>query len=65
VTEPTRYRTTPVELLLRMEGETIAVEGCAGCVELANVRDRARAAGDLITVSDCDVHMRRHPEGHG
>ncbi|MEU9997875.1 hypothetical protein [Streptomyces sp. NPDC050848] len=40
------------------------VEGCAGCVELANVRDRARAGGDLTTVSDCNVFLRRHPQGH-
>lgn len=40
------------------------VEGCAGCVELANVRDRARAGGDFTTVSDCNVFLRRHPEGH-
>ncbi|MGV9687897.1 hypothetical protein ACWDUX_02115 [Streptomyces sp. NPDC003444] len=39
-------------------------EGCAGCVELANVRDHARASGDLTTVSDCNVFLRRHPEGH-
>ncbi|WP_435969514.1 hypothetical protein [Streptomyces sp. Qhu_M48] len=40
------------------------VEGCAGCVELAHVRDRARAGGDLTTVSDCNVFLRRHPRGH-
>lgn len=40
------------------------VDGCAGCVELANVRDRARVVGDLTTVTDCNVLLRRHPEGH-
>ncbi|MEU3479267.1 hypothetical protein ACI2LO_15940 [Streptomyces sp. NPDC033754] len=40
------------------------VRGCAGCVELANVRDRARAGGDFTTVSDCNVFLRRHPQGH-
>lgn len=40
------------------------VDGCAGCVELANVRARARVVGDLTTVTDCNVLLRRHPEGH-
>lgn len=64
MTEPTRYSTQPVELPLRLELEPTPVEGCAGCVELANVRDRARVVGDMTTVSDCNVYMRRHPEGH-
>ncbi|MER7463616.1 hypothetical protein [Streptomyces sp. NPDC097981] len=64
MTEPTRFSTTPIELPLRLHLEPTPVEGCAGCAELANVRDRARAGGDLTTVSDCNVHMRRHPEGH-
>ncbi|ARP70190.1 hypothetical protein LK07_10835 [Streptomyces pluripotens] len=64
MTEPTRYSTQPVELPLRLELEPTPVEGCAGCTELANVRDRARVVGDMITVSDCNVYMRRHPEGH-
>lgn len=64
--EPTRYSTTPIELPLNLEREPEPepAEGCAGCVELANVRDRARAGGDMTTVSDCNVFMRRHPEGH-
>jgi hypothetical protein len=49
---------------LRLELEPTPVEGCAGCAELANVRDRARVVGDMTTVSDCNVYMRRHPEGH-
>ncbi|MFJ2110728.1 hypothetical protein ACIOEX_02170 [Streptomyces sp. NPDC087850] len=65
MTEPTRYQTLPVELPLRTELEPTPVEGCPGCIELANVRDRARAGGDMTTVSDCNVYMKRHPEGHG
>ncbi len=64
MTEPTRYSTQPVELPLRLEPEPTPVAGCAGCAELANVRDRARTVGDMTTVSDCNVYMRRHPEGH-
>ncbi|MFD3553071.1 hypothetical protein ACFWWA_13285 [Streptomyces goshikiensis] len=64
-TEPTRYSTAPIELPYRMdELEPTPVDGCAGCQELANVRDRARAGGDWTTVSDCNVLMRKHPEGH-
>ncbi|MFJ8333472.1 hypothetical protein [Streptomyces sp. NPDC094437] len=63
-TEPTRHQTTPVELPLRAEREPTPVEGCPGCTELANVRARARVVGDGTTVSDCNVYMRRHPEGH-
>ncbi|MFI2619360.1 hypothetical protein [Streptomyces sp. NPDC018584] len=62
--EPTRWLTAPVELPLRIEPEPVPVEGCAGCTELANVRDRARTGGDMTTVSDCNVFLRRHPEGH-
>ncbi|MFH9236663.1 hypothetical protein ACH4KO_07710 [Streptomyces anulatus] len=40
------------------------VEGCAGCGELAAVRSCARAVGDMTTVSDCNVYLRRHPQGH-
>ncbi|MFE7803880.1 hypothetical protein ACFU51_04275 [Streptomyces sp. NPDC057430] len=64
MTEPTRYSTTPVELPLNLEPEPTPAEGCAGCAELANVRTRARAGGDMATVSDCNVFLRRHPEGH-
>lgn len=65
MTEPTRYSTAPLELPPQLgELEPTPVDGCAGCRELANVRDRARAGGDLTTVSDCNVYMRRHPEGH-
>ncbi|MFF9346772.1 hypothetical protein [Streptomyces sp. NPDC014734] len=64
MSEPTRYQTGVVELPLRMELEPSPVEGCPGCTELANVRDRSRTVGDMSTVSDCNVLMRRHPDGH-
>lgn len=61
-------KTCPSESLvlpLRLdESEPQPVPGCAGCVELANLRARARAGGDSTTVNDCNVYMRRHPEGH-
>ncbi|WP_345596369.1 hypothetical protein [Streptomyces marokkonensis] len=64
MTEPTRYSTPPVELPLRLDQQPTPVEGCAGCAELTAVRDRARAVGDMTTVTDCDVFLRRHPAGH-
>ncbi|MDT0423429.1 hypothetical protein [Streptomyces evansiae] len=65
MTEPKRYSAAPIELPLRVPAPDLSpVPGCAGCVELANVRDRARAVGDMTTVTDCNVYMRRHPEGH-
>ncbi|MFJ3934197.1 hypothetical protein [Streptomyces sp. NPDC090029] len=64
MTEPTRYSTPAVELPLRLDPEPMPVEGCAGCAELADVRDRARVVGDMTTVSDCNVYLGRHPEGH-
>jgi len=47
MSEPKRYPSAPVELPLRMELEPTPVEGCPGCMELANVRDRARSGGDV------------------
>ncbi|CAL9440758.1 hypothetical protein [Streptomyces sp. enrichment culture] len=44
--------------------EPVPVEGCARCGELAALRGRARAGGDLSGVSDCNVLLRRHQEGH-
>ncbi|MEU9926175.1 MULTISPECIES: hypothetical protein [Streptomyces] len=64
MSEPMRYSTPPVELPLRMDREPEPVEGCAGCGELTAVRSRARAVGDMTTVSDCNVYLRRHPDGH-
>ncbi|MFJ9318154.1 hypothetical protein [Streptomyces globisporus] len=67
MTEPTRHSTPPLELSLPTEAELsdpTPVEGCAGCAELAAVRGRARTGGDMTTVSDCNVLMRRHPQGH-
>ncbi|MGV9728471.1 hypothetical protein ACWDUE_13995 [Streptomyces albogriseolus] len=55
----------PVELPLSEPLlEPTPVEGCAGCRELAKVRDRARVVGDMATITDANVLMRRHPEGH-
>jgi hypothetical protein len=65
MTEPKRYPSAPVVLPDHTgDLEPTPVESCAGCVELANVRDRARAGGDMTTVTDCNVYLRRHPEGH-
>ncbi|MEU3894932.1 hypothetical protein [Streptomyces sp. NPDC045251] len=66
MTEPTRYSVAPVELPdCTGELEPTPVDGCAGCAELAKVRDWARAGRDMTTVTDCNVRMRQHPEGHG
>ncbi|WP_079168834.1 MULTISPECIES: hypothetical protein [unclassified Streptomyces] len=63
-TEPVRWPAPPVQLPLGMEPEPVPVQGCAGCTELAELRRRARTGGDMTTVSDCNVLLRRHPEGH-
>ncbi|MFF9979873.1 hypothetical protein [Streptomyces erythrochromogenes] len=63
-TEPRTYQDAPVELPLRMESDPEPVKDCPGCVEVANVRTRAYATGDLTTVTDCNVIIRRHPIGH-
>lgn len=64
MTEPTRYSTAAVELPLRIvELEPVPVEGCAGCVELANVRDRARVGGDMTTVTDATCSCGGIPRG--
>ncbi|GBQ04230.1 hypothetical protein SSP531S_57220 [Streptomyces spongiicola] len=65
MTEPKRYPSAPVVLPDSSDyQEPAPVEGCAGCTELAKVRDWARAGGDYTTVTDCNVYLRRHPEGH-
>ncbi|MER7836188.1 hypothetical protein ABTY98_09785 [Streptomyces sp. NPDC096040] len=65
MTEPRSYPSAPVQLPLREAVlEPTPVEGCAGCAELARVRDWARAGNDQTTVTDCNVLMVRHPDGH-
>ncbi|WP_380791152.1 hypothetical protein ACFE3N_14240 [Streptomyces albidoflavus] len=64
MSEPTRYQTGPVELPLRLDPEPTPVDGCPYCTEPARVRSWARAGGDMTTVSDCNVFLRRRPEGH-
>ncbi|MBB1254881.1 hypothetical protein [Streptomyces alkaliterrae] len=63
-TEPTRYSTPPVELPLRWRVEPVPVPDCSRCAALAAHRERARATGDLAAVTDCNVRLRRHAEGH-
>jgi hypothetical protein len=66
VSDPKTYPSAPVELPLRLgDREPTPVEGCASCTELAKVRDWARAGNDQTTVTDCNVLLARHPEGHG
>ncbi|MEV0279670.1 hypothetical protein AB0I22_25210 [Streptomyces sp. NPDC050610] len=65
MTEPTRYSTPPIDLPDRTGVlEPTPVPDCKGCAELAKVRDWARAGGDMTTVTDCNVRIARHPEGH-
>nr|WP_245001543.1 hypothetical protein [Streptomyces alfalfae] len=64
MSEPRTYPNGPVELPLTADLEPTPVPGCAGCAELANARDRARVVGYMTTVSDCNVFLRRHREGH-
>lgn len=64
MSQPRTYPSIPVELPLNLGLEPVPVPGCAGCAELANVRDRARTGGDMTTVTDCNIYLRRHPEGH-
>jgi len=65
MTDPKTYPGRPVELPDRSgELEPTPVEGCAGCAELAKVRDWARQSNDRTTVTDANVLMRRHPDGH-
>jgi hypothetical protein len=65
MSEPRSYPSAPVVLPDRTaQLEPTPVEGCAGCAELAKVRSWAKASGDGTTVSDCNVLMARHPDGH-
>ncbi|WP_433340945.1 hypothetical protein [Streptomyces sp. CA-253872] len=63
--EPTRYSTPPLELPWQPPGEEPEpVLDCPGCVELARVREWARRGGDFTTITDANILLRRHPEGH-
>ncbi|WTQ80579.1 hypothetical protein OG350_09750 [Streptomyces achromogenes] len=65
MSDPTRYSTPPVELPMRgRELEPTPVGGCPACAELAKVREWARAGHDQTTITDCNVLMARHPDGH-
>ncbi|MCZ9345563.1 hypothetical protein NGM37_48300 [Streptomyces sp. TRM76130] len=65
MTEPKRYPSEPVVLPDRGDyREPAPVEGCAGCAELAKVREWARAGHDHTTITDCNVLLARHPDGH-
>nr|WP_073763595.1 hypothetical protein [Streptomyces sp. CB02923] len=64
MSDPKTYPSAPVELPLRFDVEPTPVAGCAGCAELVAVRNRARAVGDITAVTDCNVYLRRHLEGH-
>ncbi|MQS02919.1 hypothetical protein [Streptomyces alkaliterrae] len=64
MSQPRTYPSAPVDLPLRLDVEPTPVAGCAGCAELAALRGRARAGGDMATVTDCNVLIRRHAEGH-
>ncbi|MET8693184.1 hypothetical protein ABZV65_11655 [Streptomyces bauhiniae] len=65
MSNPKTYPSAPVELPLRPDVlEPTPVEGCAGCAELAKVREWARAGDDPSTITDCNVLMARHPAGH-
>ncbi len=44
--------------------EPTPVPGCAGCLELAKMRDRAREVGDSVSVHYCNEYLRKHPEDH-
>lgn len=63
MSKPRTYPSEPVELPLKCDREPAPMPGCAGCAELTDVR-RARTGGDMTTVSDCNVFLRRHPEWH-
>ncbi|MCP9944119.1 hypothetical protein LUX12_03865 [Streptomyces somaliensis] len=62
--EPTPFSPPPAELPLWPSPPPVPVEGCRDCAELAALRGRARERGDLSAVSDCNVLLRRHRDGH-
>ncbi|GAA0909631.1 hypothetical protein GCM10009549_18230 [Streptomyces thermoalcalitolerans] len=66
MTERRRYPNTSAELPYHAsQPEPAPVEGCAGCRELAIIRERARVVDDLATITSVNALMRRQPEGHG
>ncbi|MCC2279062.1 hypothetical protein LKL35_27075 [Streptomyces sp. ET3-23] len=40
------------------------VLGCHECLRLATARLNARSEGDYTTVTDCDIKIRKHAQGH-
>ncbi|WP_405860131.1 hypothetical protein OG407_20895 [Streptomyces sp. NBC_01515] len=65
MSEPKRYPSAPVVLPDRTaQLEPTPVEGCTECLELTEARSRAKATGDGTTVTDCNVLMARHRDGH-
>jgi len=41
--------------------DPVPVAGCSTCQAWAAEREEARASHDWTRVSDCNVHVRRHP----
>ncbi|OII61008.1 hypothetical protein BJP40_07540 [Streptomyces sp. CC53] len=64
MSEPMRYSTPPLDLPVWWGPEPGPVEGCPACAWLVDVRAAARQRGDMAKVSDCNVLLRRHPQGH-
>lgn len=60
--ERSEVQKTLLELASQLE--PTPVPGCAGCPELARMRDRARTGGDATSVHYCNEYLRKHPEGH-
>ncbi|MCX4774033.1 hypothetical protein OG493_31050 [Streptomyces sp. NBC_01285] len=50
------FLTDPLQL-----PEPIPNFGCDVCAVLGRQRDEARKIGDVATVTDCTVEIRRHP----
>lgn len=64
MSEPTRYATPPVELLLDQEPKP--VPGCGVCTALGKERGEAKAKGDGSKGSDMNVEILNHPhKGRG
>ncbi|CAM5455677.1 hypothetical protein LYO46_13500 [Streptomyces purpurascens] len=51
---------SPVERRLPLP-EPEPVSGCPECQRFARQRETARSESDMSRVSDCNVHIRRHP----